>query len=295
MMNGSFLEQPADPHVRLRSALLDGGVPLPGANLDATNLRVADFPQCILQHLFPALRKTGLGVVRFDELLSDEQLITLGSLLGSPMPELDPEVQPYVTKEVILNLVSELGRTANPALQPFATTFLSLHSERSGQPVREQCRYIVLMCCDPGDTGMAAQTVLVPMSSVHRGLTGHEIALLAQTRYRRNEKGPFLLRNLDGRPVFSFRDFRADRLEWVFAGADGEAPPAINAAIQSLLVSMYSGRDAFGVQWAERLLVVIDNTFYFHGRTAGQGERGKRPRHLKRVRVRSLEEENEGV
>ena len=294
-MNGTFLEQPSDPHVRLRSVLLDSGVVLPGPNLDATNLQVADFPQCVHQHLFPVLRKTGLGVVRFDELLSDEQLITLGSLLGEPMPELAPEVQPYVTKEVILNLVSELGRTAEPSLQPFATTFLCLHSERSGQPVPEQARYIILMCCDPGDAGMAAQTVLVPMSSVYLGLTGNEIALLAQTRFRRNEKGPFLLRNVEGRHVFSFRDFRTDRLDWVFAGGDGEPASAINAAILSLLASMYSGRDAFSVQWTERLLVVMDNTFYFHGRTAAQGETGKRPRHLKRLRVTSLEAEHEGV
>jgi len=283
-MNGSFLERPTDRHVGLRRALLDSGVPLPAPGLNTANVRTADFPDRVFQHVFPPLRKLGLSVVRLDEPLSDEQFIILASHLGNPIPELAPAVQPYVTREVILNLVSEHGHTVDPSLQPFATSFLTLHTEGSGRPIQEQPRYIVLMCCDPGDSAVAAQTVLVPMDSVDRRLNAGQIALLAQTRYSQSENSPWLVRDFCGRRVFSFRDFYEEPLNWAFAGCVQDAQ-AINDAILSLLAAMYSADDASGVQWVRGLLVVIDNTFFFHGRTAGRAETSTRHRHLKRLRI----------
>ncbi|MGH8931684.1 MAG: TauD/TfdA family dioxygenase [Egibacteraceae bacterium] len=225
-----------------------------------------------------------MAIAELDEPLSDDAFIEFGSRLGHAMPERDPAVLPYVDQDVLLNLFTEHGRTRCVSLQPFATNFLSLHTEGSGRRAEQQPRYIVLMCCDPGDDATAAQTVLVPMAAVERSLPSGDIELLSQTRYRSCVHGPFIVRQLEDRAVFSFRDFMSDTLEWVHAG-DEEDPEVVRTAIVRLLGTMYEVTAASGVYWRRGMLVVIDNTFFFHGKTAGPVAAPSRRRHLKRLRI----------
>jgi hypothetical protein len=282
-MEGSFVEQPSHAHVRLRHELLDGGQVLPPP--PSVSARSADFVDVVQGVVLEGLRRQGLAVIQWDEPLSNDQFLSLGSLLGTPIPETDLAVMPYVERGVILNLVSAHERTADVSLQPFATNYLTLHTESSGRPADQQPRYIVLLCDDPGDSATSAQTVLVPMAKVERLLSPARLARLRRTRYRNTPGSPPIVRELDGRLVFSFRDFVGDTLEWATAGDDA-GPGDVNDAFAGLLASMY-GTPAMGVHWTSRLLVVIDNTFFFHGRTAGAGGvNPARRRHLRRLRIR---------
>jgi alpha-ketoglutarate-dependent taurine dioxygenase len=283
-MDGTFVEQSTDEHVRLRRELLESAAVLPPPLPDAIRTRAVDFPDVVGENLLSELRELGLVVFQLDEPLSNDRFTTLGSLLGTAMPETAPEVKPYIERGVILNLVSEHGYTPDVALQPFAMNFLSLHTESSGRRAEEQPRYIVLMCCEPSDDATAAQTVLVPMAAVERQLTSSEIAVLSQMRYRNSHHGPSIVRSLGGRRVFSFRDFLSQTLEWTYAGDDRSAD-AINTTIRGLLASMYAPDAATGVHWTPGMLVIIDNTFFFHGRTAGPVAPSIRRRHLKRLRI----------
>jgi hypothetical protein len=249
--------------------------------------RAGAFPDWV-DHVLQELQEFGVAVVQLDEPLSTDSFITLGSILGTAMPEMDPAVMPYVEKNVVLNLVTNLGYTSDVSLQPFGLNFLTLHTESSGRPVAEQPRYIVLMCCAPGDNGAAAQTVLVPMAAVERQLTSLEIAILSQTKYRNSVNGPAIVRLEAGRRVFSFRDFLAQTLEVAYSGDDLNRD-ALVATVRRLLASTYAKDAAVGINWTRGLLVIIDNTFFFHGRTMTISPTAIRRRHLKRLRILSTD------
>lgn len=285
MTEGTFIEQPTDPHVRLRSQVLAGGTALSAPGPEVVAARAADFPAMIEDVLLPRLQEAGLVVVHLDQPLADEQFLVLGAALGTPMPETDPAVQPFVERGVILNLVSRHGHTSNVSLQPFATNFLTLHTESSGRRKEDQPRYIVLMCCEPGDDTTAAQTALVPMAAVERRLGEDQTLLLSRTKYRTNRQGPTIVRSLRGRSVFSFRDFFRNPLEWTCVDDDADED-TVNATISDLLAAMYTPSNVAGVHWSRGMLVIIDNTFFFHGKTAGRVDpAGSRRRHLKRLRI----------
>ncbi|GAA2836943.1 TauD/TfdA family dioxygenase [Nonomuraea rubra] len=283
MHHGAFTENSTDRHVASRRNLLDSGAILPPPAAPAIHATAAGFLAGPVHDALNCLASTGCAVVRLDEPLTARQFLAFGALLGEAMPEKDPAVLPYVEEEVILNLRREHATTADVSLQPFATNSLSLHTESSGRKAAEQPRYIVLMCVTPGNDPTASQTVLVPMADVQRRIGPEAAATLRQTRYRHSAEGPSLLRTVDGRPVFSFRDFQSQPLQWTHLGQDAGG---VNQAVLGLLAAMY-GTSATGVHWARGMIVVIDNTFFFHGRTASPpaAAASAAPRHLKRLRI----------
>lgn len=281
---GVFVERPVDVHVGRRADLLAADSALPPPAVRGLALRAARFPDDGADALLRELGERGLAVAQLDEPLDNGRFAALGSLLGTAMPETDPAVQPYVDDAVILNLVTEHEATEDVSLQPFAANFLTLHSEGSGRPVAEQPRFIVLMCCQPG-ASQGARTVLVPMAPVASALAPDQRTVLARTRYRRSDHGPHICRVVDDRPVFSFRDFASQALDWIYAGPCQAATDSVdvNGAIRALLAQMYAPGVAAGLVWRRGMLVIIDNTFFFHGRTASMS--ATHGRHLKRLRI----------
>ncbi|MEO3871123.1 TauD/TfdA family dioxygenase [Nonomuraea sp. B12E4] len=284
MLHGAFTENSTDKHVAFRRDLLDSGRVLPPPPTPVTHATAADFLDGPVHDALRNLAATGSAVVQLDEPLPTPRFLAFGELLGKAMPETDPAVQPYVENGVILQLRREHATTADVSLQPFATNSLSLHTESSGRKAEEQPRYIVLMCVAPGGDPTAAQTVLVPMTAIAEALAPESPAVLARTRYRSSTEGPRILRTVDGRRVFSFRDFLSQPLHWAHLGDADEA--AVNRSILDLLAAMY-GSTAAGVHWSRGMIVVIDNARYFHGRTASPAEAAATdsPRHLKRLRI----------
>ncbi|WP_410635025.1 TauD/TfdA family dioxygenase [Amycolatopsis sp. cmx-4-83] len=281
MSKGSYEEKAAPGYARSRHELLDAGrvLPPPFDGVAKTSApRAAD----VFALVEPMLREHGAGVVLLDEPFADEEFVAFGARLGTATEETDPAVQPFVTGGVILNLLGKNRRTDDVSLQPFAENSLSLHTEGSGRVAVDQPRYIVLMCCHPGPRPTAAQTALVPMEEIFGRLSAGDREVLSRTRYAHLPPGETILREHDGRPVFSFRDFLGGRLDWVNDG--GDPPEAVDVALENLHAAMYAP-GARGVHWQRGLLVVIDNRRHFHGRTAGTAPAGE-PRHLKRLRIR---------
>ncbi|MFJ3837454.1 TauD/TfdA family dioxygenase [Streptomyces sp. NPDC054904] len=282
MLEGCFTEDSSDVHCRLREQLLS-----PEKKLAAPKIgfaaETAGFPDGITDRLGRDLLQHGLGIVHLDVPLTNEAFQELGSTLGTAIPETAPAVQPYVENGFVLNLRADAGKTPDVDLQPFAVNPLSLHSEGSGRAVTEQPRHIVLMCLEPGDA--SASTLLVPMSEVAAGLTDEDLRLLSSTRYAEAPGVPPVVRVHEGHTTFSFRDFQQEPLRWVCT-APGATESAVNGALGLLLARMYDARNASAVSWSRGLLVVIDNTRFFHGRAAGLPRAAARTRHLKRLRIR---------
>ncbi|MEU0433597.1 TauD/TfdA family dioxygenase [Streptomyces sp. NPDC006290] len=232
------------------------------------------------------LEDSGLALARLDRPLDEAGLLALGADLGRVSEETDPAVLPYVEQGRILNLISGRAATEDVALQPFSAGTLTLHSEGSGRPVATQPRYIVLMCQDPGDEA-AAQTVLVPMRAVAERLQPRTLHTLGGLFYQDAPGVPPMARTVGDRTVFSFRDFGDRPLRWL-AGKDtgpcADAAAEADDAIAALLAAMYRPETALGIRWQRGTLAVIDNTWFFHGRTAGRFSAGAR-RHLQRIRV----------
>lgn len=281
-VRGTFLERPDDPHVALRAALLDGRA-LPAAQPAPEPLPAGVGVAGVEAVLRGQLDRHGIGLVALDEPLSSPELTALGDRLGDIMPETDPAVQANVEDGRILHLISAEGNTADVSRQPFATGWLSLHSEGSGRPAPSQPRYIVLMCLHPGDDENAAQTVLVPFAPVDARLTAAQREILDHLRYDR-EGVPTIRRVVDGRAVYSFRDFQADELNWV-CESDRFGPQEVREALTALLRAMYDEAGAWALQWRRGLLAVIDNTWSFHGRSAAPFAGSSRHRHLARIRI----------
>ena len=227
-----------------------------------------------------------MAIVDLNEPASVDELCRLGALLGSAVPELDPVVQPYVEAGVVLNLISD-DATDEPNLAPFSTNSISLHTESSGHRADEQPRFIILMCVEPGSAPQWGQTILVSMASVAVKLTQAQIDVLGRTYYSRLAGvGPPIVRVMAGRRVFSFRDFGGTELQWE---TKSQGPPDgsdVNAALRALLDSMYT-TEPTSIRWARGRLAVIDNSYFFHGRSRGFAQ--GRPRHLVRLRILSTQ------
>lgn len=282
-MDGRFTEHQGDPHVRLRAELLDQGAVLAPPPAQTNAISAVDLRSAAEQAL-DQLHRHGVVVVELAEPPDDDAYIKFGEQLGQLIPERDPAVTPYAYGETLLNLRTTHGLTSDVSLQPFATNSLTLHTEGSGRPVEEQPRYISLLCVDPGDNAAESQTVLVPMAPVLNRISSADLELLTRVRYRRNTRGPFLVRSSEGRHVLSMRDFTTEPLEWTCTD-DSVAEERVNSAIRSLLAAMYAMDTATGVHWRPGMLVIIDNTYFIHGRTAGPAAAPNRQRHLKRLRI----------
>jgi alpha-ketoglutarate-dependent taurine dioxygenase len=281
-LDSSFLESPTDEHVRLRRILLESGRVLPSAVPEPLRVRASQFPDGLSADQWQVLRESGVLVFHLNEPLSDDRFLALGETLGTAMPETAAAVTPYVERGVILNIINEHTETPNTDIQPFATSALTLHTEGSGRRFEDQPRYLILMCLRPGGAA-GAQTVLIPMTAVERRMRREGLVALSRTRYRNSAVGTWIVRDMSTRCVFSFRDFHSQTLTWTHEGPIVD-PDVVNAYIRELLASMYSTDQAVGIHWSVGLLIILDNTFFFHGRTAALTT-ATRSRHLKRLRI----------
>jgi len=279
MIEGVFVEQPSDAHVRLRSELFERG---PG-HLADTSVRT-HAPAADGRETGRIVRLPHGEMIEVHEPLSDAAFVEVGSLLGDPRRHPPIPGKQYTDAELILHLVSEHGHTSVPSQQVFSTNYLSLHTEGSTRPLQWQPRFIALMCCEAGDDSSEAATVLVPMAAVRDQLDATTLEVLTETRYRTNDLGAPIARRVGGRCVFSFKDFLDQPLEWVHTGSAAGAAH-VNECIRALLCAMLAPAVATSIRWAPGALAIFDNTFYFHGRTAGGAARPTRARHMKHMQM----------
>lgn len=225
----------------------------------------------------------GLGWIQFAEPLADADFAELGRRFGHLMVEDAPDVQPFVTDQVILNLrQSQLSGRVEEA--PFEAKELLLHTEGSRRPAAQQPRFIVLYCVDAG-SDHGSQTVLIPFADVLDRLDVATRELLQVTHDARADQTPHVLEPWGQGLAFSFRDLGDETYLW----ETPHSPDDAQAALDDILQTCYSTGEVYGSHWSPGMLMVIDNRRWFHGRTWSRPAEGSPvPRHLKRLRIQDV-------
>lgn len=229
-----------------------------------------------------ALGEAGVVRVRITGELTTEQFVTFARALGRPQPEVAASVAPYVEANVVLNLIAA-HRTASTDLQPFSEQSIRLHTERSGARPDDQPRYLAFYCVHSPSRLSGGQTLLLPMQRLIAALSADARAVLRTTTYVETDGAPPILRSIGRREVLAFRDFGPDPLRWRAAGHHLEEE--VNSRLRELTLAMYRRTPVYGITWAPGDLVVIDNTFFVHGRNRAVVPAGANPRHLRRIRI----------
>lgn len=236
--------------------------------------------QKVAATLVEGARDLGVGAAVLPDPLEIDEYIRLGRLIGEPYDERANEVQPFVSRAVVLNLTARSHASVPTAMQPFSQAPLTLHTESSGAPLERQPRYICLMCLEPGDPD-TAQTIAVSMDPVNAELDARARATLRAVSYA-PPGSPFLLRGTERRPVFAFRDFGEEPVRWR-SHAEAETH-VVNTALAELTGAMYAA-PVQAVSWRRGMIVLLDNHRVFHGRTAGRSTNTSDQRHLQRLRL----------
>ncbi|NOQ71177.1 MAG: hypothetical protein GQ574_04185 [Crocinitomix sp.] len=252
------------------------------------NIRSTDLEKFLKGPAVESLKENGLLIIQLDKLLSSDTLLNVCSELGTPIAEnpTDEVLVPYIEKEVILNVISN-NTNGNSASQPFTKRHLNLHTECSRRKVVDQPRYLAFMCCDEGELS-SAQTVLVPMKEVFDKLSEKDKKILKNVRYSSDlQTPPFLRTDRENRNIFSIRDFYPDPMYWSFDDENHAYTAAdIHESIKILLSHMYSVENTSGITWKNGMLVIVDNTIFFHGKSASDQIDIEKTRHLKRLRIK---------
>jgi alpha-ketoglutarate-dependent taurine dioxygenase len=230
------------------------------------------------------LAEHGAVKIQLDRGLSTEEFMALGEGLGRLIPERAPAVQPFVEAGVVLNLRADLPDTSDVDLQPFAESFITLHTEGSLSALDVQPRYLVFGCLVPPEPGGGGQTLVLPVRPLVERLPAEVVRALLDTRLT-DTAGVPVLRRVGDRLVLCFRDRGEAPLPWEAASAD--SPGSVNAALASLLLAMYQAPDLAGIHWTARSLVILDNTAVVHGRSRVRPSSGAPHRHIQRLRVRA--------
>lgn len=237
----------------------------------------------VVSRMRSAAHIEGAAAVLLDRALTGDEFLDFARAWGRPIEEQDPAVQSFVEQACILNLIARWDATDDVDRQPFSTSPILMHTEGSRRPLAAQPRHLLFQCLDPPEPGEGGHTMLVRMEDVAARLTSQVRSVLQNVRYR-GQGMPPILRYEDGLPVFSFRDFGSQPLEWIsdtpVASAD------VEDALATLVDALYDPSIVYGLAWRRHLLVAIDNRRLFHGRTAAIAPRLKgKGRVLQRIRV----------
>ncbi len=267
----------------------------------ASLLNIATNPEEIsscFEQVKDVLKTFGAMRINLERTLTNQEFIRFGTLLGDLIPERAQAVRQYVEDEFVLNTKQELAETEDIDLQPFAENYITLHTEMSLSPILEQPRFIVLMCEQAPAPNTGGQTILASMGDVYERLLPVDKNILRHTHYQQGRgqdsspyetRLPAFLFSRNNRPVFSFRDFNNQPLEWYYDGEEQDSGTSqrVNESLYRLLMAMYDRRKVQGIHWKYGTLFVIDNTFFFHGKSYCRIRPGTPPRWLKRLRIRA--------
>ena len=286
-LEGVVREQPDEPHVARRQQVLrrERWYPAPPGTLPQ-DVAAADLVDAFAR-IKIAVETHGVVLLRFDRLLTNPELISLASLLGTPQQQSDHRLGPYVEDGVILNLRADHVETADLTWELlFAENYVMMHSELAGRLIPEQVRYLLFQCVAAPVRDEGGQTLLVPMAAVRAQLTDRQAAILRVTRHGGYRDPPMLLTTHEGRDVFAVKDAEGEDLPWRHDGDDRTVTAdEVDAAVRALLGAIYHEPSTFGVPWEPLVLGVFDNTRFLHARTFSRRPVDGPARHLREIRV----------
>lgn len=283
---GVFIEQPFHRHVTSREAALRQACWLPEpASLPRFEL-AAEAVEAAMDEVTAAVEEAGIAKLRLDRIVDNDELVAFGRHFGDVMVhDTSPDLQGQLEGGHVFNLRQEhAATTGDYALALISKNELTMHSEVCVRSAPKQPRYIALLCLEPSPPDTGGQTVFVPMADVHARLSEDQAQMLGEAHFSEFLMSPPILSMREGRPVFSFRDFKNDLMWWRYVGSRTLADGEFNRAIRVVLEGMYDAASWFGISWSAGEIVIFDNWRFFHGRTLIQSDTANR-RHFKNIKI----------
>lgn len=288
-LSGYFNENRYSKHLETRKYVLNK----PSKEGDAQSL--TSTPQassCLLERLSvlkEILNQDGFIFLKLDRALDDDELIAFCGALGTPLPEKPEEISNFVRRGIILEVKEAFSYAPDVSMQPFSKNAILVHTENSRSPLSEQPRYIAFQCIEC--VGDDCPTYLFPMKDIADTLDKEDQKILHQTYYDQSQDDAApILRMINGIPIFSFRDFGSDSLNWRYAGEEKISTARVNQAIENLLTAIYQARRS-QVKWEPQSLFIFDNFRFFHAKPENIGNPHELVRHLDRVRIAKIEQD----
>lgn len=242
----------------------------------------------IKAYMLDELNKNGIAVINCNKHLETREFIDIAEFFGLPMVEFCPKIQTFVQDQVVLNINTVYDTTKCIEHQPFASNFISMHTENSLSPPEKRSSLLLFQCIDPPLPGSGGHTVLISINNLIKKLSLKTRNILEKTCYKGRELNDPILEVINNSYHLKFRDFMYEPLEWVYWSSskipnDLNIGMNINNAIENLLCSIY--KSSFNrVDWRKGTIVLIDNTKFMHGRTAQSALKNSN-RHLQRIRI----------
>lgn len=232
------------------------------------------------------LKSEGICLAKLSSVLSDNEFINLGEMFGVLIKENENDaiVNPYISKEFILNVVTNYSGGSSENAKPFLNTHLTLHTECSKRTAPNQPSYLMFMCLAPG-TNSFSETVLIPTENIISELSESDKEILKNTYYLDGET-PFL-RDEDDSEVFSFRDFHPHPMQWRCEHGESTVTiQQVNEVLARMMLAMYKKENCSTIEWEKNLLMIMDNKKFFHGKKSSANcETVEEARHIKRLRI----------
>jgi alpha-ketoglutarate-dependent taurine dioxygenase len=233
------------------------------------------------------LKENGVLLIDLkDKPLSNAEYIEFMSQLGTPLAEKDAKIGEFIEDKYVLNLLTKFDKNADVNDQPFSTTGLTFHMEKSFSPLTEQPNYLALMSIIPPNEDNGGQTIFYKMSDFKQYFSQEELDLM-KTIYPTSEKLNIVSANAlytyDPKremEYFSLRDLGEYEKDWTAKGLD--STQALKDLAKKIKECLYKYEHIFAFDWQPNYLYVFDNKMVFHARTE---QKNISSRHLKRVRV----------
>jgi hypothetical protein len=262
--SGTFLSDAVAGLATLRRVKLGSSARHPG-HIAAMDGRPTTSPDELANRLTLSRGTGAVGVALSTPDLDDAALLAVAERLGSVMPETDLETRPFVSSAAVLRLSAVFDDRVEPALQPFSTAFIALHTEGSRAAEYQRPTTLIFHCVQPADDAEGGQTVVVQTDHIAARLSPDALTLLTTTRFAAHPYGEAILKQENGVWEMAFRDFRDAPLAWN-NDADAE-PAAVNAALAQLVLAMYTV-PMYALAMRPGMIVYLANARVAHGRTA---------------------------
>lgn len=238
------------------------------------------------------VEREGLAAVDLSVPVDADRMLSLASILGSPMPEHDKSIQSNVIGGSVLRLVTVYDQGADHTLQPFSADELTMHMERSMAPLSDQPSHLILGCIVPPRPDAGGQTIINDMKNIFRVLTQDEQDVLSESRQRLLNNGRpsvvsanTIIAEYGNRKYFSFRDAGEYGDDWDLESSVGN--DMLAGIVHKMYNQLYKTSNIRAVPWEEGRVIIIDNRRFFHARTA---QISPTDRELLRVRIQTPQE-----
>jgi hypothetical protein len=200
--------------------------------------------------------------------------------------ETDLNINKYIYKDILLNLITDKKADVSTTFQPFSTSSLNIHIENSLNNISDIPNYLTLLCKKYSSDIIWWKTLVLSMADVLNQLNSLELDLLRNSKIELNNWTQLKTNILEydnkrWLEFLSFRDFWDYNKDWGIINSVN-TKGVITSTISKLYELLYSFDNLYSIPWKEWDLYWLDNKKFLHLRSK---QFKSWDRHLQRLRI----------